>query len=451
MAMGHKQPTVSPGEALPQGQGHPFYQKLESILTQQGFDGFVEQRCRKFYARKMGRPSLPPGLYFRILLMGYFEGLGSERAMAWRLQDSLSLRAWLGFGPTDPVPVHATLGNTRRRLSVRAHRDVFRWVLARLGEAGLLCGRTVGIDASTIEANAALKSLRRRDSGKDYQQFLDELLKAAGVDQPTAQDRRRMDRKRKKKLSNKEWFNPHDPQARITKLKDGRTHLGYKDEQVVDLDTGAVVAVLVHPADRGDPQSLPGSLQQAEQNLVSLREGEAAKDPESHVEEAVGDKGYHSNQALLHCEDRGIRTYFSEPQRGQRKWKGNQAARRAVYRNRRRIRQKRGKRLLRRRGELLERPFAHRLDLGGMRRAHVRGQANVQKREYIAASAQNLGLLMRHRHRVGTPRSLQDLRAWHRRLHQAQPCTAAAQHQSHPRAKLRLRDPPPQPARSDAA
>ena len=257
MAMGHKQATTSVTPHHLPGQGQPFYQKLEQLLTQHDFDRFVEQRCRKFYARKMGRPSVSPGLYFRILLMGYFEGLGSERAMAWRLQDSLSLRAWLGFGPTDPVPVYKTLSNTRRRLSLRAHRDVFRFVLARLGEQGLLCGRTVGIDASTIEANAALKSLVRRDSGHTYQQFLDELLRAAGIQEPTAEDRRRMDKKRKKKLSNKEWFNPHDPQARITKLKEGRTHLAYKDEQTVDLDTGAIMAVVVHPGDRGDPQSLP--------------------------------------------------------------------------------------------------------------------------------------------------------------------------------------------------
>ncbi len=420
MAMGHKQPTATLAEALPQGQGQRFYQKLEELLTQHDFDRFVEGRCRRFYARKRGRPSLPPGLYFRILLIGYFEGLGSERAMAWRLQDSLSLRAWLGFGPTDSVPVYKTLSNTRRRLSVRAHRDVFRFVLARLGEQGLVCGRTIGIDASTIEANAALKALIRRDSGHSYEQFLEELLKAAGVKEPTAQDRRRMDKKRKKKLSNKEWLNPHDPQARITKLKDGRTHLAYKDEQTVDLDTGTVVAVVVHPGDRGDSQSFSGTLREAQQNLISIREGEAANDPESHIEEAVGDKGYHSNQVLLQCQEQGIRTYFSEPKRGRRKWKGSTAARRAVYANRRRIRKRRGKGLLRRRGELLERLFRHRLDLGGMRRAHVRGQANVQKREYIAASAQNLGLLMRHQYRMGTPRSLQDLRAQSARLHKGQ-------------------------------
>ena len=407
MAMGRKQ--AHPCEdTQPKTQGHPFYQTLEQILTQHDFDGFVEQFCRKFYSRRLGRSSMPPGVYFRALLMGHFEGLSSERAIAWRVQDSLSLRAWLGYSPTDPVPSHVTLSNTRRRLSRKAHREVFGFVLARLGEAGMLCGRTVGIDASSIEANAALRSLVRKDNGQSYPQFLDALLKAAGIKSPTAEQRRQMDKKRKKKMSNKEWENPHDPEAKITKLKDGRTHLGYKDEQAVDMDTGAVVAVVVQPADRGDPQSMPQTLKEAQENLVSIREGTAAQDPDSRVQEVVGDKGYHSNGTLKQCEQQQLRSYVSEPARGRRRWKNDAAAQKAVYGNRRRIRGKRGKQLLRRRGELLERPFCHRLDIGGMRRAQVREQSNVQKREYVAASAENLGLLMKQQYGVGTPRSLQD-------------------------------------------
>lgn len=410
MAMGHKQPSVALPETAPQGQGQPFYQKLEAFLCQHDFDPFVEQRCRKFYARKLGRPSYPPGLYFRALLMGYFEGLGSERAIAWRIQDSLSLRAWLGFSPADKVPVHSTLSGTRRRISVRAHRDVFRFVLARLGEQGMLSGRTLGIDASTLQANAALKALVRRDNGQSYREYLDELLRAAGIKEPTEADRRRIDRKRRKKGRNQDWVNPHDRQARITKLKDGRTRLGYKDEQAVDLDKGCVVAVVVHPGDRGDTQSLPKTLEEAEENLISIRDGPAKADKTSRVEEVVGDKGYHSNAVLKQCQRRKLRSYISEPERGKRNWTGDPEAKQAVYANRRRVRGRRGKQLLRRRGELLERPFMHRLDLGGLRRVHVRGQDNVQKREYIAASAQNLSLLMRHSQGIGTPRSLQDRR-----------------------------------------
>jgi len=408
MSMGHKQPAPPSAELLPQGQGLPFYQHLEAFLTAHAFDRFVQDKCQKFYAKKRGRPSHPPGLYFRALRMGYFEGLGSERAIAWRIQDSLSLRAWLGFCPTQKVPVHSTLLHPRQRISLRAHRDVFRWGLARLGEQGLLCGRTLGIDASTIQANASLKTLVRREGGQNDPQFLDGLLQAAGLKHPTAEKRRRLDRTRKKTLSNKEWVNPHDPEARILKRKDGRTRLGYKDEQTVDLDTGAVIAVVTHPGDRGDSQSLKQTMQESDQNLISIREGEAAQNPQSPVEEWVGDKGYPSNAVLVECQRRKVRSYFSEPARRRRRWRGKAAARRAVYANRRRICGRRGQRLLRKRGELLERPFRHRLDLGGLRRVYVRGLGNVQKRSYLAASAQNLGLLMRQRHGVGTPRSLQD-------------------------------------------
>ena len=432
MAMGAKRAHPCLLDMLPGPQGQPFYQKLEELLTQHGFDQFVEPLCRKFYARRMGRPSIAPGVYFRALLMGYLEGLSSERAIAWRVQDSLSLRAWLGFGPTQKVPAHSTLSRTRKRLSVKVHREVFRFVLARLGEQGLLCGQTIGVDASTIEANAALRNIVRRDNGHSYEQFLDELLKAAGVQEPTAEQRRRMDKKRKKKMSNKEWKSPHEPSARIIKLKNGRTHFGYKDEHGVDLDTGAVVAVQVQPGDRGDSQSLPQTLKEAKDNLLSIREGAAAQDPSSRVKEVVGDKGYHSTEVLQQCEQQQLRSYFSEPARGRRRWKGKPEAQQAVYRNRRRIRGRRGKQLLRRRGELVERPFRHRLDIGGTRRAHVRGQSNIQKREYAAASAQNLGLLMRHKYGVGTPRSLQSRRTAMPRAHPARP--------REPEGRPRLRD-----------
>jgi len=441
MAMGHKQAAQPIAETLPQGQGQPFYQHLEAFLCEHDFDRFVEDRCKKFYAKKRGRPSYPPGLYFRALLMGYFEGLGSERAIAWRIQDSLSLRAWLGFSPTQKVPVHSTLSHTRQRISVKAHREVFRWVLARLGEAGLVCGRTLGIDASTIQANASIKTLVRKDSGQNYQQFLDGLLNAAGVAHPTPADRKRLDRRRKKTLSNKDWGHPHDPQARVMKLKDGRTRLGYKDEQTVDLDTGAVVAVVTHSGDCGDPQSFPKTVEASDENLVSIRDGPAKIDDGSPVEEWVGDQGYHCNAVLQECDRRKVRSYFSEPDRGRRKWRGDAAAKRAVYANRRRIRGPRGKRLLRKRGELLERPFRHRLDLGGLRRVYVRGLCNVQKRSHLAASAQNLGLLLRHRHGIGTPRSLQDRRAGTMHLLFGSPHAAASDFPLTPIPMPRKRDP----------
>ena len=412
MAMGQKQAQQSQlfvtHSQLPQSLGHPFYVALERELRQAGFDAFVEALCAPLYAAPMGRPSIPPGVYFRCLFVGYFEGIRSERGIAWRVADSLSLRTFLGVGLEQQTPEHSTLSRTRHRLSEAIHQQVFDWVLALLGESGLVCGRTLGIDASTLEANAAMRSLERRDSGQRYQDFLCDLAKAEGIANPTKEDCARLDRKRKNKASNAEWASSSDADARVTKMKDGRTHLAYKNEHAVDLDTGAIVAVTVQEADKGDTQSLPTTLEQAEASLVAIREESVrAVRPESEIEEVVADKGYHSDETLRRCEEKGIRTYVSEPKR-QRRWKGKSAQQKTVHGNRRRIRGKRGKALLRKRGELVERPFAHRLDRGRLRRLHVRGKANVHKQELLLAAAQNLGLLLRAKYGVGTPRRMAD-------------------------------------------
>jgi transposase len=408
MAMGQKQ-ALQPQlfithDQLPQSAGHPFYAALDRTLTQAGFDPFVEALCAPAYAAPMGRPSIAPGVYFRCLFVGYFEGLRSERGIAWRVSDSLSLRAFLGLALDQGPPDHSTLSRTRRRLPQRMHQQVFDWVLARLGESGLVCGRTLGVDASTLEANAAMRSLERRDTGQSYDEFLGDLAKAEGIENPTKEQCARIDRKRKNKASNADWVNPNDSGARITKMKDGRTHLAYKGEHAVDLDTGAIIAVTVQAADTGDTKSLPVTLAQAETSLVAIREEAAAQArPKSGIEEVVTDKGYHSDEVLQQCADKGIRTYISEPKRN-RRWKGKSAQKKATYGNRRRIRGKRGKALLRKRGELVERPFAHRLDRGRLRRLHVRGTVNVYKQELLLSAAQNLGLLMRAKYGVGTPR-----------------------------------------------
>jgi transposase len=278
---------------------------------------------------------------------------------------------------------------------------VFTWLLQRLADAGLVKGKTVGIDATTLEANAALRSIVRRDTGESYQDFLTKLAQASGIETPTRADLARMDRKRKKKGSNDDWTHPHDPDAKITKMKDGRTHLAHKAEHAVDLKTGAIVGVTVQDADEGDTTTSQETLiEAAEQVEAVLPDGNG-------IEEVVGDKGYHSNQSLVDLEAVGVRSYISEPDRGRRNWKKHPDARDAVYRNRRRIRGARGLRLLRLRGERLERPFAHLYETGGMRRVHLRGHTNIRKRLLIHASGFNLGLLMRHLIGVGTPRALQ--------------------------------------------
>jgi transposase len=386
---------------LPRSAAHPFYRRLNRVLDDAQFDTFVEGACATFYADVMGRPSLAPGRYFRLLLLGYFEGLDSERAIAWRAADSLSVRSFLELELQEPTPDHSTISRTRRLIDLETHRAVFTWVLQRLADAGLVKGTTIGIDATTLEANAALRSIVRRDTGETYQEFLTQLAQASGIETPTRDDLARLDRKRKNKGSNDDWTHPQDPDAKITKMKDHRTHLAHKAEQAVDLETGAVVAVTVQDADAGDTTtSIETLIEAAEQVETVAPDGEG-------VQEVVGDKGYHSNQVMVDLEAVGIRSYISEPDRGRRKWDEHPEARGPIYRNRRRIRGARGKRLLRLRGERLERPFAHLYETGGMRRVHLRGHDNILKRVLLHAGAFNLGLLMRQLVGIGTPRSLQ--------------------------------------------
>jgi transposase len=401
---------------LPRTVGHPFYEQLNRLLEEHGFDEYVEQQCARFYAEKMGRPSLAPGRYFRLLLVGYFEGIDSERGIAWRAADSLGLRSFLGVGLNEMPPDHSTISRTRRLIDVETHRAVFGWVLELLAEKDLLKGKTIGIDGTTLEANAAMRSIVRRESGEGYQEFLTRLAKDSGIATPTREQLAKLDRKRARKGSNEDWVNPHDPEAHITKMKDGRTHLAYKAEHAVDLETGAVVAVTVAAGDAGDTATILETLPQAGEHIAQVacatndeQVGERVH-PEGPVE-AVGDKGYHSNDTLTTLANAEVRTYISEPDRGQRNWKGKPEAQAAVYGNRRRIRGEHGKELLRRRGELLERSFAHAYETGGMRRVHLRGRENILKRVLIHLGGFNLSLVMRQLLGKGTPRGLQGLSA----------------------------------------
>ena len=398
-------PLWIPTTELPVSPGHPFYVRLNEILDTAGFDRFVEEQCRPFYAPVMGRPSLAPGRYFRLLLVGYFEGLDSERGIAWRAADSMAVRHFLGLGLDEAAPDHSTISRTRRLIALEAHRAVFTWVLQCLSTAGLVKGKTIGIDATTLEANAALRSIVRRDSGESYEGFLTTLAKASGIGTPTRADLARIDRKRKKKGSNDDWTHPHDPDAKITKMKDGRTHLAHKAEHAIDLDTGAIVGITVQGADEGDTTTIQQTLPEAADQLEAV--AAVTDDAVAMIEEVVADKGYHSRTTVHDLETLEIRTYISEPDRGPQSWIDQEAERDAVYANRRRIRGDRGKRLLRKRGELLERPCAHLYETGGLRRMHVRGHENVLKRLLVHASGFNLGLWMRTLFGIGTPRSLQ--------------------------------------------
>jgi len=389
---------------LPKSPSHPFYTRLNALLDTHDFDRFVEDLGRRFYAPIMGRPSLTPGRYFRLLLVGYFEGIDSERGIAWRATDSLAVRSFLRLPLDEAPPDHSTISRTRRLIDLETHRAVFTWVQQRLVEAGLFKGKTVAIDATTLEANAALRSIVRRDTGESYQAFLTGLAKASGIETPTRDDLARLDRKRKKKTSNKDWMNPYDPDAKVTKMKDGRTHLAHKAEHAVDLETGAIVAVTLQGADEGDTTTI------VETTIAAAEQVEDAQadveEPQS-LEEIIADKGYHSNQTMVDLGAVGIRSYVAEPDRGRRDWSEEPEAQAPVYGNRRRIRGRRGRRLMRRRGETIERSFAHVYDTGGMRRTHLRGHTNILKRILIHAGGFNLGLVMRHLIGIGTPRGLQ--------------------------------------------
>ena len=393
-------------ESIAKGPGHPFYVALNKLLSGAGFDKHAEGLCERFYAAGSGRPGVPPGVYFRMLLVGYFEGIDSERGIAWRCSDSLGLREFLGYGLERATPDHSTLSVIRNRLDEATHQAVFDWVLKVLKERGLVKGKTVGIDATTLEANAAMRSIVRRDNGEGYRDFLKRLAKESGIEDPAPEDLVKLDRKRKKKGSNKEWVNPHDPDAKIAKMKDGRTHLAHKAEHAVDMDTGATLAVTVRPADKGDTQTIGLTLSETMETLQEIGPGPGG--PLS-VKEVVNDKGYHSDETIADLTGMGIRTYTAEPRRKRRKWEGKEQERKAVYANRRRIRGKRGKALLRRRGERVERPFAHHYETGGMRRTHLRGHENIRKRLLIHSSGHNLGLLMRACFGIGKPRVMQDL------------------------------------------
>src|SRR5215468_453328 len=443
MAMGMRRERQEelwiPTCTLARPASHPFYQRLNQLLAEHDFDRFAEDQCRRFYAATMGRPGLAPGMYFRLLLVGYFEGIDSERGMAWRAGDSLSIREFVGIPRNEGAPDHTTISRTRRLIDLETHRQVFGWVLELLAEAGLVKGKRIGIDATALEANAALRSIVRRDNGDSYEEFLQGLARHSGIATPTREDLARVDRKRKKKGSNREWVHPHDPDARITKMKDGRTHLAHKAEHAVDMETGAVVAVTLQEAHLGDTTTIKETLAEAGETVAELIAHEAEAAPEERpqvnlggIEEVVADKGYHSGPVLDELKAVGVRTYIPEKkQKGHRHWVGKEGQQQAVYANRQRLQRSKGKRLLGRRGELIERSFAHCYETGGMRRTHLRKHNNILKRLLIHVAGANLGLLLRNLYGLGTPRGLQGLSLT---LHFLAALTACALESENPRS-----------------
>ncbi len=389
-------------DSLPKSPGHPFYQRLNGLLAEAGFDSWLEDRCAEYYADS-GRPGIPPGVYFRMLFVGYFEGIQSQRGIAWRCSDSLSIRSFLGLPIEKESPDHSSLTRVRKRLPLAVHEEVFCRVLTQAIEKKLLKGSTVAVDSTTLEADAAMKSIVRKDTGESYTEYLRRLAEEEGMDDPTDEDLRRFDKKRKgKKTSNTEWKSTTDSDSRVTKMKDGRTHLAYKAENTVDLETDLVLSANVFHADHADNDSLTISLVSAQKNLIE-------SGSEAAIKEVVADKGYHKAETLADLDAIGVRSYVPEPERKhRRRWKAKPASHKdAVYANRRRVRGERSRRLQRKRSELVERTFAHMCETGGGRRSWLRGLRKVSKRYLILAAARNLGVILRALFGFGTARSLQ--------------------------------------------
>lgn len=389
------------------GPRNAFYDRLNELLAEIDFDGKLERAAQPYY-EKTGRRGLPPGVYFRMIFIGYFEDISSQRGIAWRCEDSRSLARFLGFSAGESTPDHSTLSLTRERLPAKLHQYAFELILKAAADNGLVKGKTLGVDATDLEANASLKSIVRKDNGDDWREYLRKLYEAeTGNSDPDDEELRRFDKSRKprKKVSNDEWESATDPDSRIGQMKDGRYHLKYKAENAVDLETEVIVAAEVYHGNQGDTQTIEDTVNTAQTNL---REAETGCE----VKEVVADKGYHGERTLDQLQNEsGVRTYIPEPlQKHNRTWTDKTPRREASYRrNRRNTKGRRGRRLQRYRSERVERTFAHLCDTGGARRTWLRGIDKVRKRYLTAAMAFNLGRIMRMLIGAGKPRYAQVL------------------------------------------
>ena len=397
--------------SLPVSPGHVFYQKLNQLLSQDGFDAWVEELCAPFYSDR-GRRGIPPGVYFRMLMVGYFEGLSSQRAIAWRCADSLSIREFLGVPLTEGTPDHSSLTVIRDRLPAEVVEQAFAWVLKVANRHKLLDSATVGVDSTMLEANAAMKTIIRRDTGEDWQAYITKLMREEGVIDPdatpTVEEIKRYDRRRQgKSVSHDDWQSPSDPDSRIMRMKDGRTHLAYKAEHAVDLSNEIILSAEVYPANTDDRRTVEDTVIQAEVNLQQAG-------VKTRINAVVCDKGYHST-ALLEtlAQQTPYEVYIAEPKQPTSRVGGGsnktESQRAAVEANGRRCRSERGRQLQRSRSEKVERTFAHVCETGGARRTWLRGTESVRKRYLVAALTHNLGRIMRAVFGIGTPRGCQGL------------------------------------------
>ena len=400
-------------ERLPKVSPSRFYELLNRILEEMGFAKEVWERCAPAYAEvsRGGRPGIDPVVYFKMLMIGFFEGIESERQIAARCADSLSLRGFLGYALEEAPPDHSSMSVIRQRLGSACFERVFALVLAALQRHGLLKGRHLGIDSSVIEANASLRSLSERNTEEGYWTYVQRLAKEAGLETSDGAALRNFDRHRAgKKMSNQQWQNPHDPDAKIGRTKDGATDMVYLPEHTVDLETGAIVQAQVLLGDHRDSENLSARVIEA---VVSVQEAQGTTDPEAVPQTLTADKGYFSLEEIGRLQELTVKTVISDPRRDQRRIDNSAPAQRqTLARAQRSTRSKYGRALLRKRGQHIERSFAHVLDAGGMRRATLRGLENLNKRHQIAAACYNLSQLLRRLYGIGTPKQWMACLSW---------------------------------------
>lgn len=391
---------------LPQATASTFYRKLDETLDAIGFTAGVREICLPAYAdaARGGRPGIDPAVYFKMLMIGFFENLPSERAIASRCADSLSLRAFLGYGLEEATPDHSSLSVIRSRLGTAIYQAALELVLRGLFEHGLLKGRHLGIDSSVIEANASLRELVHRNTEEHYWEYVKRLAAEAGIDPDDTKAVRRFDKKREgRTTSNKEWVNPHDPDAKVGVTKHGACDMVYKPEHVTDLESGAIIAAAVRCGDEGDTTDLAARVLFAGETLARV-----CDDPKQAkvLSSLTADEGYFAVEEVGCLQAERVRVVIGDPHAAKRKAAAKQdgIVRGVLAKARRAVKSKSGKALLRKRGEHLERSFCHVLDHGNLRRATLRGRENLTKRQLGGVLAYNLSLLMRRLTGHGTPK-----------------------------------------------
>lgn len=389
---------------LAQSPKSTFYARLDETLESFEFAEKVRALCAPAYkGGNAGRPGIDPVVYLKMIMVGFFEDLPSERAIAARCADSMSIRAFLNYSLEERTPEHSSFTVIRQRLGVEVYQQIFTLTLQALREHGLLRGKNLGIDSSVIEANASLRALVHRNTEEQYWDYVKRLAAEAGIDPEDTAAVRRFDRHRPGKGSNQEWQNPHDPDAKIGRTKDGATDMIYKPEAVVDLDTGAIVQAEVHPGDQADHKEMATRVLEAQQTINQA--GQKPLDTLT-ITSITSDKGYYAVGELETLQHEAIRTVICDPIDNRRMDKLEAQQQRVVRAARRSVKSKSGKGLLRRRGMHIERSFAHILDCGGMRRTTLRGWENLNKRFKLAAAFYNLSQLMRQLFGFGTPKQL---------------------------------------------